>query len=196
MGRPSFSPTAEQREIVSALAQAHVAQAEIARRIGVTKKTLQKHFAGELGRENTTGAEGVKTGARVKTPPPFQATAEQRDMVEILAAAGMPRPQIADKIGVSVEILQYHFETELREGPGKRRADGLLAIYRGMMAGNGGDKKLWEQITSPAAPKVAGVKVGTVGKKAAAQAEAEAAIEEDPDFNPGVDAPPPGTPVH
>jgi predicted transcriptional regulator len=47
-GRKPFSPTDMQREKVSALASYGVPQADIAREVGITEKTLRKHFKDEL----------------------------------------------------------------------------------------------------------------------------------------------------
>lgn len=49
MGRPAFQPTNDRRRQVADLHDARVSGAEIARRLGISKPTLWKHFRGELG---------------------------------------------------------------------------------------------------------------------------------------------------
>ncbi|TCH99225.1 hypothetical protein EJV46_07855 [Roseococcus sp. SYP-B2431] len=48
MGAPAFAPTAEQRRMVHAMAGYGVPQDDIALVIGITSRTLRKHFRHEL----------------------------------------------------------------------------------------------------------------------------------------------------
>ena len=51
MGRPRFTPTAEQRRMVKSLAAYGLPQSEIAAMLGLrSEKTLRKHFRSELDR--------------------------------------------------------------------------------------------------------------------------------------------------
>jgi transcriptional regulator GlxA family with amidase domain len=179
MGRPSFSPTAEQRQEVAVLAQARVALEEIARRLGITKKTLQKHFAAELGRAEPVKAARVKTQERVNTPPPFSATPEQREVVEILAAARIGHQEIADRVGVTIAILEHHFAEELATGPAKRNSEVILATYRSAVGGSNSAQRLWQAIIAPGAGPGGAkpAKPTFAGKKADAQAAALVAGE-------------------
>lgn len=47
-GRPRFEPTDEQRGMVRAYVECGYGEVDIARRIGVSEKTLRKHFAAQL----------------------------------------------------------------------------------------------------------------------------------------------------
>ena len=58
-GRPSFSPTDEQRRIVEAMTGYGIPQQDIARVIGIHEESLRKHFREELD----TGA--ARANARV-----------------------------------------------------------------------------------------------------------------------------------
>lgn len=133
MGRPSFSPTADQRQEVAILFQTRVALEEIARRLGITKKTLCKHFAAELGRATAT-PHREKTSRRVITRccivrspvgrPVFQATAVHRRRVEVLVAAGFAQPAIAAALDVALKTLRKHFRSELTHAGTRRSDDG------------------------------------------------------------------------
>ena len=48
MGRPRFEPTAEQRKMVKTLAGYGILQEEIAKKLGITPKTLRLRFREEL----------------------------------------------------------------------------------------------------------------------------------------------------
>jgi hypothetical protein len=196
MGRPSFEPSQEQRETVAALAQARVSLEEIARRLGITKNTLKKYFAVELGRAAPVDDEGSKTPDQSKTPlPPFRSTPEQRELAEILAAADYPMEKIADRVGVTIAILEEHFAAELTTGANKRNADVILAIHRGAVAGNASQQRLWSQIAPIATKTVKTQRPALVGKKEAAQREAEHAAA-GTDWGDLLDAPPDGTLVN
>jgi DNA-binding CsgD family transcriptional regulator len=178
VGRPSYQPSDEDRAKVRTLAEARVALAEIARQLDVSKKTLLKHFATELGREETSEEGRGKTGQRGKTLPAFEASPEQREAVEILAASKIvTREEIADRIGVSVETLEHHFAEELRRGPAKRNTDVLIATQKLAAAGNVSAQRLWLTITGGAISKATtNAKSPAMGKKEQATANAHQAF--------------------
>ncbi len=78
----------------------------------------------------------VKKPARKKPgPPPFEPTAEQRQLVMLAAAIGMTHEQIAKQVnyptGIHPETLRKHFPEELAQGPervGLMVARNLVAI--------------------------------------------------------------------
>jgi AcrR family transcriptional regulator len=177
MGRPSFEPTTEQREQVTVLAQARVSLEEIARRIGVTKKTLRKHFASEIGVATPAPSERVKTPERVNTPPPFQSTPEQREVVEILAAARIGTAEIASRLGIAEAVLTEHFKDELAAGPSKRNAEVILATYRSAVGGNVSAQRLWQALIGTGAPAQKPDKPTLAGKKIEAMTAAQNAEE-------------------
>jgi biotin operon repressor len=187
MGRPSYEPSPDDKLKVVAMVQAAVSQEEMARQLGIAKKTLQKHFAFELGREETDGATGEKTGRRVKTPPSFAPSPEQREAVEILAASKIVSLEdIADRIGISVEALEHHFAEELRRGPAKRNTEVLIATQKLAAAGNVSAQRLWLVITGAASPKPGGAAKPqpALGKKDQANKTASAAIQDGGKFAP------------
>jgi AraC-like DNA-binding protein len=53
MSRPRFAPSDQQRQLVKSLAAYGIGQEEIARKIGVSAKTLRRHFREELDRGAT-----------------------------------------------------------------------------------------------------------------------------------------------
>ncbi|HLY04256.1 MAG TPA: hypothetical protein VKR31_00765 [Rhizomicrobium sp.] len=168
MGRPSFSPTPEQRAQVAALSKARVAVEEIARRLDLAPKTLRKHFAVELG---LVQAETVITREFTR----FVATEEQKEVVTILAGGRFSRPEIARKIGVSVEVLQEHFAKQLEDGPVKCRSDAVQAIYHAMRGGNMTAAKLWLIISSQGDDDQPGEQPAAAGLRGKKQQQAIAA---------------------
>lgn len=136
MGRPAFEPTAEQRRLVVEWLQAFVPIEEMARRIGVTSKTLRKGFAAELGKNSVEKEE-------VPKPPAFQPTEEQRRAVLIMAAAHGPEEEMARAIGVTVDMLLVYFAKELRDGPAMGYREGVESLFDQMRARNTAATKAW-----------------------------------------------------
>jgi DNA invertase Pin-like site-specific DNA recombinase len=79
MSRPRFEPIDPQRQLVKSLAAYGIGQEEIARKIGVSAKTLRRHFREELDRGATDA------NARVEVPPKnvafFKPSKELRELV-------------------------------------------------------------------------------------------------------------------
>jgi transcriptional regulator with XRE-family HTH domain len=62
MARPRFQPNDEHRRLVKTLAAVSITQQKIARRVGVSHKTLTKYFRDELDQGSIEGeAEVAKT---------------------------------------------------------------------------------------------------------------------------------------
>ena len=53
MPRKPFNPTDDQRRLVKSMAAFGIPHEDIARKIGITAKTLRKHFSAELAGGNT-----------------------------------------------------------------------------------------------------------------------------------------------
>lgn len=96
MGRPAFQPTSDRRQQVADLHAARVSGAEIARRLGVSKPTLWKHFRVELGIYGEPpapmrAAPSVASEASAAELPLFSAAAPPANAVREVAAPA-PRP--------------------------------------------------------------------------------------------------------
>lgn len=175
MGRPSYQPSSDDRVKVAALVVARVSLEKIAQQLGITKKTLVKHFPVELGRETCGITPEEKPEKR---PVAYTVTPDQREVVEILAASKIVGlDEIADRLGITVEMLQYHFADELKRGPAKRNTEVLIAIQKGAAAGSAAQQRLWVTITGGAVNKSsANPKAAPLGKKEQADAQAMRAV--------------------
>lgn len=119
-------------------------------------------------------AQGSKGGR-----PAYRATAEKRERVEILVAAGMSEEEIAPIIGIAVNTLRKHFAAALQTGRAKRRGVIIEAMYRAGAAGNVSAQKAFVQLTDLSPPGVAkAAKPAKRGKKEEAQIAAETAADE------------------
>lgn len=164
VGRPAFQPTDEHRRDVAAWAVARVAKTEMAKRLGLTKPTLVKHFASELGvKPKTTGQlkkrnapvaefpllDGIPTNAvravqpvvhaSPEVPGAFRPNSRQREEVSILAGYNVPVDKIAAHLGLDTAVVKEHFATELDGGSGKCTCELVLSIHR---AGRGGNPSM------------------------------------------------------
>jgi AraC-like DNA-binding protein len=74
MSRPRFAPSDQQRQLVKSLAAYGIGQEEIARKIGVSSKTLRRHFREELDRGATdANAQVAQTIYKMATSGEFPA---------------------------------------------------------------------------------------------------------------------------
>lgn len=140
MGRPSFTPTDEQRSQVSAWVEESVSIEEMARRIGITSKTFRKTFAAELS------GRSVETSVKTEVLPPvptFQPTAEHRQSVLIMAGAHGDEDRMARALGITVAQLKQYFADELRDGPAHGWRKLAEAAYNGTVAGSAAHLKIW-----------------------------------------------------
>lgn len=176
MGRPSFSPSTEQREQVEAWVKAKVSIEEMARRLSLAPKTFRKHFAAELG---LISVETVNTALEIARPRTavFRPTDEQREMAMILAGAQLSRPEIARKLGLTVEVLEEHFADELEKGPVKCKSDILAAMFYAGKGGNVAAAKVYLLFNGQGTPtdEVQPAANGLKGKKESASIAARSA---------------------
>ena len=107
--------------------------------------------------------------------PEFVVTDEDREKVRVLKAGGMSNEAIAEAIGISEPTLRKHFSLDLEVGAAKVTADVLMARYRAAMGGNVSAQNKWLEAAGAIPPKPRKAKEKPVGKKEAAQAEAETA---------------------
>lgn len=176
MGRPSFAPTADQRAEVERLAQARVPIEEIARRMKLAPKTLRKHFASELGIIPVETVNTALDAARPRDTSAFRPSHEQREMALILAGARLSHPEIARKLGVSLDVLREHFADELERGPVDCKSDILASMFYAGKGGNVAAAKVYLVFNSqgdetPDQP----ARIGLQGKKEAAAIAAKTA---------------------
>jgi transposase-like protein len=119
MRYPQMEPTPEQRREVERLSRERTPQNEIAKKLGIARSTLRRHFAEELRIcERTVGR------------PAWNPSDEERMDVTILAAAGFKQESIARRYGVSDDTLRFYCGEELENGYDLRKQDAVLAIYR------------------------------------------------------------------
>lgn len=123
----------------------------------------------------------------------FQPTADQRTMVRVLTAIGMPYLSMAHVIRISVNTLQKHFRNELDFGRADVVAEVTMARYQAAMNGNAGAQtKLLEQAgagplpietkeAAPPPPKEP--KPPKLGKKEQRKVDAAAAVVADDDWS-------------
>ncbi len=105
--------------------------------------------------------------------PAFKPSQSQRYRVSVLAAARMPKIDIASALGIDPKTLDKHFADELSTGIAKRNSEVLMATFRAAKGGNVAAVKVWLARQEPMPPMVAGAEP-PLGKKA--QAERDAAI--------------------
>lgn len=170
MARPSFKPSDAQRAEVERLVKAKLPIEEMARRLNLAPKTFRKHFAAELGLIPVETVITGLAGARPRTAGGFRPTDEQREMALILAGAQLSHPEIARKLGVSIEVLQEHFADELEKGPVKCKSDILAAMFYAGKGGNVAAAKVYLVFNGQGDPGPADqpTPIGLKGKKEAA----------------------------
>lgn len=116
--------------------------------------------------------------------PAHQPTDKDRKMVEAVSGFGIPQDKIASVLGVSVPTLLKHYDAELRRGAAMVEAQLVGNLLR---LANGTDGTAFRAIEfalqsrfgwSKYAPPKAEPKPEPIGKKAAAEAEAQNAHTE------------------
>lgn len=68
--------------------------------------------------------------------PPYQPTAEDRDIVVAMAFAGFQQDRIARAMGISKNTLRKHFEFELETGADRMLADVVRSLASKARAGD------------------------------------------------------------
>lgn len=84
------------------------------------------------------GADNGKSRARGKRPPgrpPFEPTAEQRELVKELAGLGTRHEDIARIIKIAEDTLRKRFGDELEEGRVEANAKVANALFRSALSG-------------------------------------------------------------
>jgi hypothetical protein len=147
----------------------------IAAALGRSVPNLRKFFAAELELE-------IKSAAKIA---PFRITPQMRDDVALLAACREPSARIAKAIGVSCEDLEAYFSEELGAGAARYRLKTLRLLTkmaeRGVVGAANRLANLTEALGDATEP---GATSGYVGKKAAAKADADAAVSDGGRFAP------------
>jgi hypothetical protein len=91
---------------------------------------------------------------RDSAPHRFSASDEQRRVVQVMAAAGMPLADIAAATtpgGVSLATLRRHFAEQLRHGRAKAEAAVARSLFQQACKGNVAACRLWLDRHAPAA---------------------------------------------
>jgi hypothetical protein len=111
--------------------------------------------------------------------PAFKPTPTQRYRVSVLAAARMPKVDIARALGIDAKTLGKHFADELSTGIAKRNAEMLEAMFRAGKRGNVAAQKAWLARQDLEPPPAAGGEAPAekLGKKEQAQRDALTADE-------------------
>lgn len=110
--------------------------------------------------------------------PEFVPTDEDREKVQVLRAQGMSLEAIAAALDIHHETLRKHFSVELEVAVAKKTADVMMARFRSAMGGSVPAQNKFLELAGaiPPAPRKQ-AKAPKLGKKEAAQAEAETAHE-------------------
>lgn len=114
--------------------------------------------------------------------PAFKVTDALRRRVSILAAARMPKVDIARALGCDEKTLDKHFSPELTVGIAKRNAEVLVAMFKSARGGNVAAQKAWiarqdvmpETPRTPAPAPTPEAKPAKLGKKEELEAAANA----------------------
>jgi hypothetical protein len=109
--------------------------------------------------------------------PPFKPTLKQRELVEQMRYCAEPVTVIARAIGIDEDTLKKHFHDELADGHANRRGEVVGYLFDAAKKGNvTAQKKLEEMGRGVGAAESARSVEPKTGKKAAAQADADAAV--------------------
>lgn len=141
-GRPGYKPTDEQRALVASLVTDGTALQAIAERIGVSPKTLRKHFSAELGmprreaqapllEQHDAGQQPAPIGR-----PAFEPTMQQREDVRLCKCDDWSDDQIAQHLGLSRTTLLKYFAEELDYGVRHVRLVMMRSAMREVRSGN------------------------------------------------------------
>ena len=105
-----------QQQMVARMAAARVPVAEIAKALGVSDKTVRRHFAHLL--HHGPG------------PAPNAYSPQQRAFVEAMAGYAIPQEDIAAVLGIAPDTLRRDFEEELRVGPVKMNVRVVTNLFK------------------------------------------------------------------
>jgi DNA-binding CsgD family transcriptional regulator len=140
MARPSLIITDSQRDQVAQWIRARVPIERMASRLGMAPKTFRKHFALQLGTADIPDAAPLLPDeilpSQLSQIESYRPTGEVRDMVLVLVGADISRPEIARKLGISVETLEFHFADELNNGTAIAQGNVILQMYNAARGGN------------------------------------------------------------
>jgi len=75
--------------------------------------------------------------------PPFEPTAQQRQMVEQMVAVGIPRDEIALCLDVSLPTLRRHFKREIATAATKANARVGASLFNKATSGDTGSMIWW-----------------------------------------------------
>jgi hypothetical protein len=78
-----------------------------------------------------------------RPPTPHEPTQQQRDMVRVLIANGVPHDIIAEVLSISPPTFKKHYRVECRTGFERIKALIGTAVVRSAMNGNVGAQKYW-----------------------------------------------------
>ncbi len=150
-GRPAFLPSEAERTLARAMAADGADDQAIADAIEVSLPTLRKHLAAELldGRAikapSLFGIDGAAQ-AEILTAPPlppkrrgrpvYKPTQRDRDVVRMLAAAGISQDIIARRVGVSIPTLTRAYRDDLAAPRELARAQIIEQLHKQMMSGS------------------------------------------------------------
>lgn len=188
-GRPEYKPTDEQRALVRSLVEDKTTKTAIAKAVGISRITLRKHFADELGIvvesvEPSLALEGAHAPAKaIETGrPEFEPTYQQRNDVRLWAADDWAEERMARQLGISRNTLRKHFAAELEHGADIVRTEVLRDLKRASASGKvAASRELLtrlDEIAPPAAPKAPVDETPAaepLGKKAQAKIDAVSA---------------------
>lgn len=131
-GRPEYKPTDEQRALVRKMVGEDAAKTAIALALGgISRVTLRKHFAAELGEPVPVKEPTLDlAGGHVSQPAPvgrpeYEPTYRDREDVKLCKADGWPDDRIARCLGISRNTLLKHFAEELEIGVDQLRIKAL-----------------------------------------------------------------------
>jgi AcrR family transcriptional regulator len=176
-GRPRHEPTDQTRALVARMVGEDATVDAIAAAVQVSEPTLRLHYAQELASERPQKKFPFAADRRVAPRvgagrPEHVPSAEQREMVEVLAATRWPQWRIAQAVGVSEPVLRACYADELETGGARREAALMMAAYRAAAEGNVSAMKAFlgtsRALDEPPAPE-------PMGKKAMAAVKAQTA---------------------
>ena len=116
--------------------------------------------------------------------PPYEPTKEQRKRVSVCAGGGMAHEEIALAMGISRNTLEKYFEAELSIGAYERRMEVVSAMHKAALKGNVAAQKAFLALDPALAapPEPQPEKIEPLGKKEQAQADAQTAHLNDPEW--------------
>lgn len=169
-GRPSKEPTAADKAKVKDLLGKKVPQKDIAAIMGMTEPTLRKYFKDEF------------FSRKKITPPSREVTEAGREKVKLYLGYGMEPEDIALVLGYigpdEYECFKSDYALELRIGRAVTRAQTIDRLDQQSRGGLIGATSKLEALSRPMPTKdgPAAPAAEYVGKKAAAKADAAAAV--------------------